>query len=159
MKKTMPATIVAIALSLLAAFALAGCAGNSQGSSSSSDDVVVLDAEGVVSVSLDYNAGTSYEWRCTLSGDEDALWITDEGDKDLAEGQHIDGGPLQHWVTMRAANPGTAVLTCELVRPWEKDVEPAETQVYVFSVDENLQIDFDDTESTFENWPEQGGNS
>ena len=110
-------------------------------------------------VPLDYNAGTGYEWQCTLSGDEGALFIASEDDEDLAKDQNIDGGPLRHWVTMRAAKPGNAVLTCELVRPWEKDTEPAETQAYSFTVDSNLQIQFNAADSTYQNEPEWGGNS
>ena len=159
MKKSLRIATATIAFCALAAFALAGCAGSQQTPSSSSSDVVTLDAEGVISVYLDYNAGTGYEWQCKLSGDTDALGIVNEWDKNLAEDENISGGPLQHCVTMRAAKPGNVVLTCELVRPWEKDVEPAETQVFSFTVDSDLQIHFNADESTYENEPEQGSNS
>ena len=159
MKRTLRVIAVIVALASLAALTLSGCAANSQSGSSSSGSLVTLDAEGVVMVPLDYNAGTGYEWQCTLSGDEGALFIASEDDEDLAKDQDIDGGPLRHWVTMRAAKPGNAVLTCELVRPWEKDTKPAETQVYSFTVDSNLQIQFNAADSTYQNEPEWGSNS
>ena len=159
MKRTLRIIAVIAALASLAALSLSGCAANSQSGSSSSGSLVTLDAEGVVMVPLDYNAGTGYEWQCTLSGDEGALFITSEDDEDLAKDQDIDGGPLRHWVTMRAAKPGNAVLTCELVRPWEKNAKPAETQVYSFTVDSNLQIQFNAADSTYQNEPEWGSNS
>ena len=159
MKKHVHVLTAVIALCVLAAFGLVGCSGNQQSGSSSSGSLVTLDAEGVVMVPLDYNAGTGYEWQCTLSGDEGALFIASEDDEDLAKDQNIDGGPLRHWVTMRAAKPGNAVLTCELVRPWEKDTEPAETQAYSFTVDSNLQIQFNAADSTYQNEPEWGSNS
>ena len=159
MKRTLRIIAVIAALASLAALSLSGCAANSQSGSSSSGSLVTLDAEGVVMVPLDYNAGTGYEWQCTLSGDEGALFIASEDDEDLAKDQDIDGGPLRHWVTMRAAKPGNAVLTCELVRPWEKDTKPAETQVYSFTIDSNLQIQFNAADSTYQNEPEWGSNS
>ena len=159
MKRTLRVIAVIVALASLAALTLSGCAANSQSGSSSSGSLVTLDAEGVVMVPLDYNAETGYEWQCTLSGDEGALFIASEDDEDLAKDQDIDGGPLRHWVTMRAAKPGNAVLTCELVRPWEKDTKPAETQVYSFTVDSNLQIQFNAADSTYQNEPEWGSNS
>ena len=159
MKRTLRVIAVIVALASLAALTLSGCAANSQSGSSSSGSLVTLDAEGVVMVPLDYNAGTGYEWQCTLSGDEGALFIASEDDEDLAKDQDIDGGPLRHWVTMRAAKPGNAVLTCELVLPWEKDAKPAETQVYSFTVDSNLQIQFNAADSTYQNEPEWGSNS
>jgi predicted secreted protein len=147
MRKRLHLTAIVVALCALTTCALCGCAGNQQQSSSSDSEA------DVISVALDYSAGTGYEWQCTLSGDEDALTVVKETDEDLAKDENIDGGPLQHQVTMKAAHPGTTVLTCELVRPWEKDVEPAETQVYNFTVDDNLQITFNAGKSTYTNDP------
>lgn len=149
------ATLVICALAVLG---LIGCAGNQQTEPGSSGSIVTLDAEGVVSVPLDYSAGTGFEWQCTLPEDDHTLTITSEGDEDLAADEQIDGGPLRHWVTLRAANPGTTTLTCELARPWE-DGKPAEIQTYNFTVDSDLQITFNADDSDFVLDPVWGANS
>ena len=157
LKFAKPFTICA-AIGALALFALVGCAGNAPSPSSGSGEPVKLDNEGVMMVPLDYSAGTGFGWQCELSGDKDALFIADEYDEDLAKDEHIDGGPLRHWVTLRASAPGSATLTCNLVRPWE-DGEPAETQVYVFDVNADLQILFEAEHSTYTHEPERAYNS
>ncbi len=142
---------------------LASCASQPAGSSSSpASSIEVLGAEGVTSVVLDYNAGTGFEWQCTVEP-EGVLGIAYEDDisasgNDEAK-EPITGGPMQHVVTLRASNPGQATLACNLVRPWETDAEPAETQTFVFTVDSNLQIRFESDQSTYQHTPEPGSNS
>ena len=136
-----------IAIAAIAALALAACAsapsstsGSTSGasgssgsdastaaSSQSSADVDVLDASDTVFISLDYNAGTGYEWVCTADR-EGVLEQVDKTTENRAEGG-VAGGPLRDTFTFRAQSPGDVVLTFNLVRPWEKDVPPAETQV------------------------------
>ncbi len=158
MKKPLRVVVALVALCALSACAFVGCAGSQGTSSSSTDDIVVIGGEGIISVPLDYSAGTGFEWQCSLPEDNDALWITEEWDEDLAKDEVIDGGPLRHWVTMRAANPGTTTLTCELVRPWEGG-EHGGTQTYNFTVDTNLQITFNAENSSYVLDPIWGSNS
>ncbi len=121
-------------------------------------EVVALDAEGAVEVSLDYAAGTGYEWVCTVEP-EGVLSIQSQDTVDMTEGDEpIDGGPLRDYVMLRAAGPGKATLTCNLERSWEEG-KPAETQTFVFDVNEDLQIQFLEDESDFVNPPERVYNS
>ena len=58
---------------------LAGCSGKGVATDSDPEPKpteVVLDAEGAMEVALDYNAGTGYEWECTLDP-EGVLMIVD----------------------------------------------------------------------------------
>ena len=89
-------------------------------------------------ISLDYSAGTGYEWQCTADP-EGVLVQTDKTTESRAEG-NVDGGPLRDTFTFHAQSPGEVVLTFNLVRPWETDEPPAETQVYAFTVTKYSEI-------------------
>ena len=121
---------------------------SSQKSESSSGDVEILDNQGGVEVYLDYYAGTGYEWECSIDP-EGVLGIARQETMDTSKDKNITGGSLRDVVTLIANSPGTAALTCELKRPWETGVEPAEVQTFVFTVDSDLQIDFDEKASDF----------
>ena len=146
---------------------LAGCSsqassstqGSSQSSgspSSSSSGLVNVDAEDIVSILLDYNAGTGYEWTYTA---EPANVVSFEGKatEDLAKGQALAGGALRDTFTFRAAQAGEVVLTFELKRSWNDDV--AETAVYAFTVDNDLKMVLNPYKSNFQNEPVWGSNS
>ncbi|MBQ9001098.1 MAG: protease inhibitor I42 family protein [Eggerthellaceae bacterium] len=152
-------TLVATLATLVLA-GLAACTGSGQGTTSSaeSSNVQIAGGEGIVSVALDYSAGTGFEWDCVVSDDDPVLSIVDEGDQGLSDDETTTGGPLRHWVTLRAVAPGHDVLVCQLVRPWE-DGEPAEVQTFDFTVDSNLQITFNAEASSYRNEPEWGSNS
>lgn len=162
----------AIVIAAVAALALAACAsapsstsGSTSGSSGSSgsgastavssqssSDVDVLDASDTVFISLDYNAGTGYEWVCTADR-EGVLEQVDKTTENRAE-EGVAGGPLRDTFTFRAQSPGEVVLTFNLVRPWEKDVPPAETQVYAFTVTKFSEVNLDRDKSDFKLDPE-----
>lgn len=158
--------IVALA-ALMVAVSLAACSSDSGGSSaasssfatgsSSSSSIAVLDAEDVVTISLDYSAGTGYEWRCSTDP-EGVVAQVGQATEDLAEGEDVAGGPLQDRFTFRAQKPGEVVITFNLVRGWEEG-EPAETQVYAFTVSDDLEMTLNPYKSSFENEPEWGSNS
>ena len=64
------------------------------------------------------------------------------------EDNPIDGGPLQDVFTFRAIAPGEVTLTFDLVRPWEPD-DPAETQVYAYTVTDDLEMILNPYKSNF----------
>lgn len=161
--------IVWVGVAALAAVVLAGCSsggassssassGSESSSSSSSSSVEVVGGEDVVSIALDYNAGTGYEWACSVEPDGVVSLVGDRTE-DMAAGQNLDGGPLRDTYTFRASAPGEAVITFDLVRGWETDEEPAETQVYAFTVDDDLKMVLNPYKSSFDNEPEWGSNS
>lgn len=120
---------------------------NSSGSSQSASD------DKVVTISLDYNAGTGYEWGCTIEPEgvmELVSQSADDGDAD----EQITGGPLHDVFKFRAVSPGEAKLTFELKRFWEEGEEPAETQVYAYTVTDDLEMILNPYKSDFENAPE-----
>ena len=154
------ALAAAFAIACVLIIAMVGCSG--KGASTNPDpepepDEVVLDAEGAMEVALDYSAGTGYAWECELEP-EGVLSIADEWSADMSEDEPIDGGPMRDYVLLRAVEPGKATLTCELVRSWEEE-DPVETQVYVFEVDDALQITFMRDESDYVIEPERVYNS
>jgi len=152
--------LIVVAIAAIAALALAACssgpssaASSASGSSSSgassepSSDETVLDASDTVFISLDYNAGTGYEWACTADP-EGVLVQTDKVTEDRAE-PGVVGGPLRDTFTFRAQQPGEVVLTFNLVRPWEAGTAPAETQVYAFTVTKSHEVKLNREKSDF----------
>ena len=125
-------------------------------SSAADSSVSTAGAEGVVTLALDYNAGTGFEWTCTIEP-EGIVEQIGKKTEDLAEGEDIVGGGLRDLYTFRAQKPGAVVITFDLVRSWE-DAEPAETQKFAFTVDENLGMTLNPYKSDFVNEPEWGGN-
>lgn len=160
-------TIIAAAL---AAVALAACASggsssaassasasgsssaSTSASSSSDDTVVVLDGNLFVEILLDYNAGTGYEWTYTAEpeGVLSEIDRTTEGDDG---GEPVDGAPLTEAFVFITNQPGEVVLTFNLVRPGEEDAEPAETQVYAFTVDNEMSAVLNPYKSDFDRAP------
>ena len=113
--------------------------------------IYYLDGDETFVLYLDYSAGTGYEWKC--SADPDSVLAVDEPQtEDMAKGELIDGGPLRDSVVVSSKNSGKATVTCELVRSWE-DGPAAETQTFVFEVDEDLQMKFIRQESNYVNEP------
>lgn len=105
-------------------------------------------------IDLDYNAGTGYEW--TYAADpEGMVELVGQKTEDLAD-EDITGGPLKDHFTFRALQPGEVSITFELVRGWESDEEPAETQVYAFTVTDDLQMILNPYKSDFTNEPKVG---
>lgn len=138
--------------------AQAGSASISASSPAAADSPVsTAGAEGVVTVALDYNAGTGYEWVCTVEP-EGIVEQVDKKTEDLAEGESISGGGLRDLYTFRAKKSGAVVITCDLVRSWE-DGDPAETQKFAFTVDANLGLTLNPYKSDFVNEPEFSDNS
>ena len=151
-----------IAFIVVLSCAVMGCSseqGSASSSSSSSEpsqtnsNTYVLDGDIAVELLLDYSAGTGFEWVVTVD-DQSVVSISDQRTEDASStDEPIGGGPLCDHVVLWAGAPGKATVTCELVRPWEENVEPAETLTYVFEVDETGQITFLADESDYE-----GGN-
>lgn len=110
-----------------------------------------LDGDETFVLYLDYSAGTGYEWVCTADPDS-VLAVGEPQTEDMAKGEPIDGGPMRDSVIVSSKNPGKATVTCKLVRSWE-DGPAAETQTFVFEVDEDLQMKFIRQESNYVNEP------
>ena len=113
--------------------------------------IYYLDGDETFVLYLDYSAGTGYEWKCSADPDS-VLTVGEPQTEDMAKGELIDGGPLRDSVVVSSRNPGKATVTCELVRSWE-DGPAAETQTFVFEVDEDLQMKFIRQESNYVNEP------
>ena len=152
--------IVLLAILCLATcFALTACKLPAQTSSSpssvspnSSDEPITTDLEERYAVLLDYNAGTGYEWVCTVEPEDifDIIGTHTENMSDSKES--TTGGPMRDYVNIIARAPGKATLTCELKRSWE-DEEPAEVQTFVFEVNGGLGMTFIPEESSYVNEP------
>ena len=105
----------------------------------------------MVVIGLERNAGTGYEWQCSIAPDG-VVEQVDQVTNGLAEGKNASGGPLRDDFTFKAMAPGEVVLTFDLARSWEG--EPAETQVYAFTVSNDLVMTLNPYKSSFENEPE-----
>lgn len=163
-------TVVLAALSLAACSSGSGSASGSASSSGASSNAsassaapstasysATAGAEDVVTISLDYNAGTGFEWQYAADP-EDAVSLVNQSTENLATEKTASGGPLQEHFTFRATNPGEVAITFKLERSWEEN-EPAETQVYAFTVSDDLKMTLNPYKSNFTNEPEWGSNS
>ena len=130
--------------------AAAQSSASAQASVSGSSSAVQTAAD-VVTIGLDYNAGTGFEWECDMAP-EGVVSLVGQETEDKAAGEAISGGPLREVYTLRAEKPGEVVVTFNLVRSWEG--EPAETQIYAFTVTDDLKIVLNPYKSDFENEPE-----
>lgn len=102
-------------------------------------------------IGLDYNAGTGFEW--TYAADpEGIVALTNQKTESLSSDKTASGGSLQERFTFTAKAPGEVVLTFKLARSWESG-EPAETQLYAFTVTEDLRMILNPYKSDFSNEP------
>ena len=124
--------------------------------SPSGPSAAITGAEDVVTIGLDYSAGTGFEWKCTQDP-EGVVSLVSQTTEDRAKDEAVAGGPLREQYTFRAAKPGEVTLTFELVRSWESG--SAETQVYAFTVSSDLKMVLNPYKSHFTNEPEWGSNS
>ena len=139
-------------VALLTGFTQAGCIQTPSASSgAASASLVTTDLEGRYAVALDYNAGTGYQWECSVEP-EGVFDIIGIATRDASEDKNI-GGQLRDYVNIIARAPGKATLTCELKRSWEEGVEPVEVQTFVFEVNGGLSMKFVPEESSFVNEP------
>ena len=127
-------------------------------SSAASSGATTTDAEDVVTIDLDYSAGTGFEWFCEIDP-EGIVAEIDHTTENLAKDKDIDGGPLCDHYTFRATSPGEVVITFTLARGWEKDAEPAETQTYAFTVSDDLKMILNPYKSDFDHEPTWGSNA
>ena len=161
---------MAIACAVALACMLGACTGSASSSASGSSDAPAVsapssslaspsssqtaapDAKREVTIGLDYSAGTGYEW--TYAADpEGVVELVSQTTEDRSGGKDTTGGPLSERFTFRSVKPGEVVLTFNLERSWEED-EPAETQVYAFTVNDNLDLILNPYKSDFVNEPE-----
>lgn len=96
----------------------------------------------VVEVRLVANPGTGYEWVATIEPETDADSATEaaavpvegtpamvltEADRIYLDEADDEGTPGREVIRFRAESAGRATLVLEYRRPWEADVEPAQT--------------------------------
>jgi len=173
MKRSKVIGILLLVLAAMAVLLLAGCgsqqpasasassaasssAAGQASSSAASPSTAAAGSEDVVTISLDYNAGTGYEWNYTMEP-EGVLAEVSHETEDQSSHATAAGGPLSDKFTFRAAKPGEVVLTFNLARSWEG--EPAETQVYAFTVSSDMKMVLNPYKSNFVNEPAWGSNS
>ena len=116
--------------------------------SSASSSTSLPETGRTYTIDLDYNAGTGYEWTYGLD-QEGIVELVDQTTTSLGEA-NVSGGPLQDRFTFRALQPGEVVITFELARSWEADAPPAETQVYAFTVNDNMEMILNPYKSNFD---------
>ena len=167
---------LAMALGVAVMLGLVACAGSNQASSSaasqtapssvpsssaeassSASQVVSSSAAADVSerqatINLDYAAGTGFEWKCAIEP-EGVVELVDQTTQNMSADSTTAGGPLRERFTFRAIAPGEVVLTFTLERGWEPG-QAAETQVYAFTVTDDLKMILNPYKSDFVNEPE-----
>ncbi len=80
-------------------------------------------------IRIEANISTGYGWEVIQPLDKDKLTLiekTDETEEDEYEsgGQKLLGAPGFQILKFKALAPGKTIIFLELVRPWEKGVQP-----------------------------------
>ena len=84
------------------------------------------------SVTLASNATTGYHWELAAPLDESVVKLV--GSEYKTPQTSALGAPGQEIWIFRAVGKGQTVIDLKYVRPWEKDVAPAESASYVVTV-------------------------
>jgi inhibitor of cysteine peptidase len=81
------------------------------------------------SLTLKSNITTGYQWQLTKAVDKEFLILT--GLRYITKNTDLVGaGGKEEW-TFRAVKPGTAVISFQYVRPWEKKAAPAKVKNFI----------------------------
>lgn len=110
--------------------------------------MVTIDGQDTVQIPLEYNAGTGFEWNYEASP-EGVVTYLGKNTEDLEDNPEVTGGALRDVFEFQALKPGEVTITFNLARSWE-DGEPAETQVYAFTVSDDLQMTLNPYKSDFD---------
>ena len=78
------------------------------------------------------NPTTGYQWQFSNSA-TGVCRVTE--DKFIPPSGKLAGAPGKRQLHVEAIAPGTAVLYCKYVRPWEKEQKPADKCTYTFEVE------------------------
>lgn len=149
----------------LAVFALAACssqAASSDSASGASDSGSVASqsssgelqpADGnVVTIPLEHSAGTGYEWTYEVNPADTLELVGVEAE--ASSDDETVGGTVRDLYTFRAVEPGEVVVTFTLTRNWESEEGSAETQMYAFTVNDDLQMSLNPYKSQFDLEPD-----
>lgn len=93
---------------------------------------IVVGQKSRFNITLESNPTTGYSWR--LAKPLDANILKNTGSIYNEPKSDLVGVPGNEIWTFQPANKGTTTFTMEYVRPWEKDAEPAKTQVFKITV-------------------------
>ncbi len=81
------------------------------------------------SLTLKSNITTGYQWRLAKAVNREYLLLT--GLRYITKKPKLPGsGGREEW-TFKAVKPGTAIISFEYVRPWEKKATPAKARNFV----------------------------
>ena len=82
---------------------------------------------GLLTVTLESNATTGFEWELANITDETVLEQAGEQEYKAPAGEGVVGaGGAEVW-TFKALKKGKSTISMEYRRPWEEGVEPAQT--------------------------------
>jgi inhibitor of cysteine peptidase len=119
---------------VLSLLVLAACGSDNDDSVATyrqSGESIAVDSGKSFVIALDANPTTGYSWQLSAPpGDQVSL--IDQDYTPTAPQQPGSGGVQQFTFEAKAA--GTTTLAFEYVRPWEKDVAPAQTATFPVSV-------------------------
>lgn len=87
------------------------------------------------------NPSTGYVWNIQVTGDAKSIEfsfknveITDESKTDKEVKPLICGAGVEKTLRIKGLKKGRAVIKMTLTRPWEKNVKPIETRIYMVEV-------------------------
>lgn len=83
-------------------------------------------------ITLRSNPTTGYQWQLVGPSDEDIVKLMGSEHKG-PEAELVGAGGEEVW-TFQAISQGETAISLEYVRPWEKDVPPAEVRIFTVLV-------------------------
>jgi len=86
---------------------------------------IIVSPGGMLTISLQANSGTGYQWRIT---EYDHQVVSQQGDSVFSPPEHpMPGAPGHEIFKFNALSPGSTSIKMELVRAWERPPVPAKT--------------------------------
>ncbi len=83
-------------------------------------------------ITLRSNPTTGYQWQIAGLSDADIVKLVGSEYKG-PEAERVGAGGEEVW-TFQATSQGETAVSLEYVRPWEKDVPPAEARIFTVLV-------------------------
>lgn len=114
----------------LAVLTLTGCAGGTVQVKSPAGTEVKVGQK--FTVTLSSNRTTGYGWQLAMPLDEAVVKLVGS-EYEAPVTQKVGAGGQEVW-TFRATGPGKAEISLSYVRPWEKDLPPANAKTYTVTV-------------------------
>ncbi|MDD4028819.1 MAG: protease inhibitor I42 family protein [Caldisericia bacterium] len=133
MKKTLHIVLIGLLVTVLTTVVLTGCSSKPKNIDADTTEVAYeMKAEDTITIRLEENATTGYEWNYTIADAEVVEFVSDEFN--APSDTEMVGVPGEHVWVFKAIGSGSTTINFELSRSWEEGETPAETKEFQVTV-------------------------